>query len=216
MLHHIQKSIMDKLATSETKRYGELKPAELDGNVFGYHLKALLIEKYITKSEQGDYTLTQKGKDYIVHRYENPLLQAHSIFLIALSRGDEWLVRERLVQPLVGMIGFIHGEPAAGEPIQKTAERRLAEKTGLNTPLRVHSNGFISITRDGILESYSNAVILVGETDQEITIAGDATGRNFWLQTADMSSKSVLPSCNDIIMRIKNSDTSPFELSYNL
>lgn len=216
MLHHIQKSIMDKLATAETKRYGELKPAELDGNVFGYHLKALLIDKYITKHEQGDYGLTQKGKDYIVHRYENPLLQAHSIFLIALSRGDEWLMRERLVQPLVGMVGFIHGEPIAGEAIAITAARRLHEKTGLDVDLSVQGSGLISITRGGVLESYSHAAILTGQTDSDISITKDSTGRNFWLPASELDSLTILPSCIDIISRIDKHDFTPFDFHYNL
>ncbi|MFI5212645.1 MAG: hypothetical protein ACHQTE_01665 [Candidatus Saccharimonadales bacterium] len=216
MLHHIQKTIMDILATAETKRYGELKPAELDGNVFGYHLKALLIEKYIVKNNSGDYGLSPKGKDYIMHRYENPLMQAHSIFLIALQRGDDWLVRERLVQPLLGMVGFIHGEPVAGEAIEETATRRLMDKTGIDATLTIHSSGLISITRDEELESYSNAIILVGETNEEMTISEDATGRNFWLPAMKLSDKMILPSCNEIIARIATGETVPFDLHYNI
>jgi 8-oxo-dGTP pyrophosphatase MutT (NUDIX family) len=216
MLHHIQKSIMDKLATAESKRYGELKPAELDGNVFGYHLKALLVEKYVSKSDQGDYALTQTGKDYVVHRFENPLLQAHSIFLIALSRGDKWLLRERSVQPLLGMTGFIHGEPMAGEPLIATALRRLQEKTGLQAELRMHSSGLISITRDGVLESYSHAVVLVGSTNDDITITKDATGHNFWLSASELASMTMLPSCVDIISGINKHNSTPFDLHYNL
>lgn len=216
MLHHIQKSIMDQLATSEMKRYGQLKPAELDGNVFGYHLKALMIEKYITKNELGDYALTQKGKDYIVHRYENPLTQAHSIFLIALRRGDTWLMRERLVQPLIGMAGFIHGEPVAGESIEATAEQRLVEKTGITTTLHVHSSGLIAITRGHQLESYSHAVILVGETSDDIHISEDATGRNFWQPAAELSAAENLPSYSDIVARVTTHDTTPFDLRYTL
>lgn len=207
---------MDKLATAEMKRYSDLKPAELDGNVFGYHLKALLIEKYVSKSEQGEYALTQKGKDYVVHRFENPLLQAHSIFLIALSRGDKWLLRERSVQPLIGMAGFIHGEPVPGEPIINTAIRRLREKTGLQADLRMHSSGLISITRDGVLESYSHAVVLVGQTDSDLSITKDATGHNFWIPSSRLDMETVLPSCVDIITGINKHSSTPFDLHYNL
>lgn len=214
MLHHIQKSILDKLATAQTRRYGELKPAELDGNVFGYHLKALLSDKYLSKSPAGDYTLTQKGQDYIVHRYENPLLQAHSIFLIVLRRGDSYLMRERLVQPLLGMSGFIHGEPVAHEHVEQTAERRLADKTGLQVTLRVHSSGLIAITCEGTLASYSHAIILVGETDNDITITGDVTGRNTWLPKSALTGPKLLPSCIDIVERIAAHDTTPFDLHY--
>jgi hypothetical protein len=216
MLHHIQRSTLDRLATAQTLRYGELKPQSLDGNVFGYHLKALLRDKYIIRLGTGDYSLTQKGKDYIVHRYENPLLQAHSIFLIALRRGDEWLMRERLVQPLIGMTGFIHGEPLAGETAVETAMQRLTEKTGIVAELRVHSSGLIRIADGDNMESFSHALVLIGETDAELQITEDTTGRNFWLPTSALRGGSVLPSSADIADRIITGDTSPFDLSYTL
>ena len=216
MLHHIQKSIMDKLSIAETKRYGELKPAELDGNVFGYHLKNLLVERYISKGEDGAYRLTQIGKDYLVHRYESPILQAHSILLIVVRRGDEWLMRERLVQPLLGMAGFIHGEPVANENIIATANKRLIDKTGLSIPLNIFSSGLIKITNDNTVESFSHAIILTGETDNDFTINHDATGRQFWQSTDTLSDSSILPSCADLVSRINTNDTSTFVLEYEL
>lgn len=207
---------MDTLATAESKRYGQLKPSDLDGNVFGYHLKSLLVDNYVSKTIDGHYTLTSKGKDYIVHRYENPLLQAHSIYLIALSQGDKWLLRERLIQPLIGMSGFVHGEPVPGESILETAQRRLTTKTGITANLRIHSSGLVAIMRGDKLESYSNTIIVVGETSQDITIEKDETGRNYWLSAAELTSKNVLPSCNDIVNRITGNDASSFDLSYKL
>jgi hypothetical protein len=216
MLHHIQKSIMDKLSTAETKRYGELKPAELDGNVFGYHLKNLLTEKYINKDEDGAYTLTPIGKDYIVHRYEDATLQAHSIFLIAIRKGDKWLMRERLVQPLLGMSGFIHGEPVANENIIVTANNRLLDKTGLSIPLNIFSSGLIKMSANNTVESFSHAIILIGETNDDFTITDDATGRQFWQSTDDLSDSSILPSCVDLVSRINANDKSMFVLEYEL
>ncbi|HEX7483734.1 MAG TPA: hypothetical protein VF281_01140 [Candidatus Saccharimonadales bacterium] len=207
---------MDKLSTAETKRYGELKPPELDGNVFGYHLKNLLTEKYISKDEDGAYALTLTGKDYLVHRYENPILQAHSIFLIAVRRGDEWLMRERLVQPLLGMTGFIHGEPIADEPLLDTAQRRLLDKTGLSSSLSIFSSGLIKITRNETIESFAHAIILTGHTDEDFTINDDQTGRQFWQSTSTLSQSSILPSCSDIATRITAGDNSTFILEYNL
>jgi hypothetical protein len=216
MLHHIQKSILDSLSTSEFKRYGELKPQSMDGNIFSYHLKLLVTDRYIVKNEDGLYALSRLGKDYIIHRYEDALLQAHSIFLIVIRRGDEWLMRERLVQPLLGMSGFIHGEPIANEPLLETAARRLQEKTGLHTHLTVHSGGLIRISRGNSIESFSHAIILTGQTDQEMSVTDDATGRNHWLPTTGLQHPAILPSCSEIIDRLINNDRSPFELTYRI
>jgi hypothetical protein len=216
MLHHIQKAILDTLATSQSSRYSDLKPKDMDGNIFSYHLKSLTSDHYVDKNEDGLYALSQKGKNYIVHRHENTLLHAHSIFLIAIKRGDEWLMRERLVQPLLGMSGFIHGEPIANEPILETAARRLHEKTGLCLTLSVHGSGLISILRDGDVESFSHAIILTAETNDDMTIYEDQTGRNYWLATTELRAATILPSCIDIIGQVARNDTSAFELSYHL
>ncbi len=98
MLHHIRRTILDMLAIAESLRYGQLKPKELDGNVFTYHLQGLISDKLIQKNAAGDYCLTHKGRDYIVHRYEDSAYSAHSIFLIvyatsAKSSAIAWLHR---------------------------------------------------------------------------------------------------------------------------
>lgn len=216
MIHHIQRAILDRLATTNSARYGEIKPAELDGNSFTYHMKQLISDRYVLKNKDGSYALAPKGKDYIVHRYDGPALQAHSIFLIAIRRGDEWLMRERLVQPLLGMSGFVHGEPIATEPLIETATKRLQEKAGLNVPLSIHSSGLIRISRDDTVESFSHAIILTGEADQDISITDDKTGRNYWVQASDLRKSNILPSCTDIVALLSQDSVYPFEFIYRI
>jgi hypothetical protein len=216
MLHHIQKSILDNLAVANNSRYSDIKPTDMDGNIFTYHLKQLITDKQVIKNGDGTYALSSKGKDYIVHRYENSLLQAHSIYLIALRRGNQWLLRERLIQPLLGMSGFVHGEPIATEPLIETATKRLQEKTGLSVTLSIHSSGLIRISHGDTIESFSHAIILAGETNHDITIREDLTGRNYWLATADLKKDNILPSCLDIVDLLSSNTRPPFEWTYVL
>lgn len=206
MLHHIRRSILDELATAESKRYGELKPKELDGNVFNYHLKALLADKFVAKTDSGDYCLTRLGRDYIVHRYEKSALSAHSIFLIVIKRGSEFLLRRRDVQPLIGLAGFVHGEPEPGVSVVESASKRLLAKTGIDgVELSVAGSALISQYRDGELQSFSHAVIIYGETQQELAVESDATGHNFWGDLA--AADQLLPSCRDIAQTIEAGQT---------
>lgn len=203
MLHHIRRSILDELATAETKRYGQLKPDDLDGNVFTYHLKGLIADKLVQKTEAGDYSLTQSGRDYVVHRYETPALSAHSIFLIVIRRQSEFLLRKRDVQPLIGFTGFVHGEPEAGVDIIESAKRRLSNKTGIDgVELSVAGSALITQYRGGELQSFSHAAILYGETDQDLTVTSDNTGRNFW--GALDATEQLLPSCHDIVEMLES------------
>lgn len=214
MLHHIRRSVLDQLATAESMRYGELKPKDLDGNVFTYHLKGLIVDNLVRKNETGDYLLTERGRDFIVHRYEDALLSAHSIFLIVLKRQSKYLLRRREVQPLIGYAGFLHGEPEAGVDVIQTAKKRLYTKTGMdNINLSIAGSALISQYRADELQSFSHAIILSGETEQDIETEGDATGSNFWdnLDTA----QKLLPSCIDITNMIDNQQTW-FEHTYRL
>ena len=201
MLHHIRRTILDTLATTNSLRYSEIKPKDLDGNVFDYHLKGLIVDGLVQKSNEGDYSLTATGRNYIVHRYEDPTVTAHSIFLIVLRRGSEYLLRRRKVQPLVGYSGFIHGEPQAGVGVIQTAQERLREKTGPKVDLSVVGSALITQHQADELQSFSNAIIIYGQTDEESVIEGDETGSNFWA-TLDEAEK-LLPSCVDIVGMIE-------------
>lgn len=216
MLHHIQKSVLNTLASHEALRYGALKPRELDGNVFGYHLKQVMSGGYVEKTSTGDYRLTAKGRDYVVHRYEDPASSAHTIFLIVLQTGDQLLMRRRLVQPLLDKVGFIHGEPRPGETVVETAKARLLQKTGIQTGLKVAGSCLIEQYRDGELQSYSHAIILHGTvSDTKLMIDSDETGENFWLNNTSLSTEDILPSCHDILDMIET-DTHWAELRYDL
>lgn len=214
MLHHIRRAVLDQLATAETLRYGELKPSGLDGNVFTYHLKGVIADGLVQKSEHGDYSLTQLGREYIVRRYEHPTESAHCIYLMMLKRGSTYLIRTRKVQPLLGWSGFIHGEPEAGVGILESATKRLFEKTGIHgARLAVVGSALISQYVQGELHSFSHAVIISGETEQDILISEDETGKNFWSELENV--ERLLPSCVDVKDMI-DQKVSWLEGSYDL
>lgn len=205
-MHHIRRTILDELATAETKRYSELKPKNLDGNVFNYHLKGLIADNFVQKNESGDYYLTSLGSDYIVHRYEKAAQSAHSIFLIVIKRQTEFLLRQREVQPLLGFSGFIHGEPEPGVSVELSAKKRLLAKTGIDgIELSVVGSALLTQYYGGDLQSFSHAVILTGESQQELAVKSDATGRNFWGSLT--STDKLLPSCHDIAKMIETGQT---------
>lgn len=213
MFHHIQKNIVNSLGFHSSLRYSDLKPRELDGNVFGYHLKQLIRDDYIIKNDNGSYTLSPKGRESFIRRLEDETNSAHSIFLVVIKNGDNLLLRRRKAQPLLGTIGFIHGEPTPGVAIDEAAQLRVKKKTGLLVDLKVRTSALITQRQDGELVSYSHAVILYGETVDDIIISGDETGENFW--SNDLLQDDTLPSCQDII-RLLETNQPWAELTYNL
>jgi len=55
-MHPIQKDILKKLMLSKTAKYSALKPKDMEGNLFSYHLKDLAKEGFI-ESRNGLYAL---------------------------------------------------------------------------------------------------------------------------------------------------------------
>ncbi len=201
------------MAHKDPARYADLKPKDMDGNQFAYHLKQLLSDKMIVKNDDGTYSLTSTGKSYLVHRYENQGDSAHTIFLVVIRNGDNILLRKRKVQPMLGWTGFVHGEPLAGEALDITIKNRVKDKTGLNiNNLTIHGSGLIRMP-----ESFSHAIIVSTETEgKELPIVEDETGINFWTEDALETIDKLIPSTGDILEYINDTDRRWFDLSYDL
>jgi len=103
-------------------------------------------------------------------------------------------MRRRSVEPNRGLIGFVHGEPFAGEPTTATAKARLLAKTGLTAEFTVRASGIITIYKDEVLESFSHCVLLTADNPSGELIAADATGENYWLSTPDFRAAEFIPS----------------------
>ena len=219
MIHHIQERVIDVLAHQEAARYGDLKPSDMDGNQFTYHLKQLLTNKLVYKDDNGDYSLTQKGRSYLVTRFEDPDEMAHTIFLVIVRHEDRLLMRERKVQPLIGYTGFIHGEPVAGKALRESVRERVTNKTGLIIKdIIVCGSGLIRINKNGQPQSFSHAIIVQTKTEKnELPIQEDETGKNFWVSENELSGiKKPLPNCLDILQFAADPSVGWFEHTYDI
>lgn len=217
MLHHIQKTVIDNLASKESARYGELKPSDMDGNQFTYHLKQLVIDKYVAQNEDGTYSLTKKGQDYLVRRYEDPEESAHSILLIVIRYGHKLLLRRRRVQPALGKVGFVHGEPLASEPLEQTVRERVQLKTGLDLDnIQTVGSGLVRMYRDNQIESFSHAIIVTANAKTDsLEILQDETGENFWVDEKELNAvENLIPSCHDILQLVENNSVIWFDKTY--
>lgn len=204
--HHIQHKIIAALVESEGSRFADIRPAGIETNSFTYHLQQLMKDKLVEKSDDGLYRLTPKGKLVGIHASEGLRerhLQAHSIILVAARDGSSWLLRKRLVQPLYGKIGFIHGEPVVGQPAAETAQAILARRTGLTaTTLEVRGSGFITATIGDEVESYSHFVLYEASGLSGDLIAADSHGENVWIENPDFSSEEMIGSMPELAERI--------------
>ncbi len=201
-MHHIQKDIVLKLAHKENARFADLKPANLDSNTFTYHLKQLMGTKLVIKSDEGRYSLSQKGKLAGINirlDAKSELEQAHSVlYLAARNPEGKWLLRKRLVHPAYGKIGFLHGEPNANETIYETAAKLFKTRTGLDGDFKVRGGGYITLMRDDELESFSHFTLLYAENvEGELSSPGES-GQNLWYG-GDFKDPEMFPNMSKLI-----------------
>ena len=217
--HHLQKEIINRLVHAEHLRFSELKPTSVDGNVFTYHLHQLLKGMLVVKRDDGSYELTGKGKALGITNTlskDQLLSQAHSILLLAVKSGDEWLLRRRLVQPIYGKWGFIHGEPVAGELTAQTASAILERRTGLKTSFTPKGTGYIRLFNGSELESFTHFTLFETTVLKRSIIESDTSGENRWFKQADILDSSVMISSMADLMAAMSEDEFFFrDLSYS-
>ena len=62
-MHVTQRDVIAKLMYADELRYSEIKPADMSGNQFAYHLDKLIAQKLVEKNLNGFYSLTIKGME---------------------------------------------------------------------------------------------------------------------------------------------------------
>lgn len=207
--HHIQKAILQKLIHIPDARYADLKPADMDGNIFSYHLHQLERAGLILKTEENRYALTASGKAEGINSNVPAAelhAQAHSILLLQVRDNDgKWLLRRRIVHPMHGYIGFLHGEPKIGQPVAETAADRLMQQTGLTASFRVQGSGYITLYKNDDLESYTHFTLLSAMDASGELIQSNNTGENIWIENPDFADTSYIPS---MVALAKMTDTT--------
>jgi len=219
MTHVIQKQILARLISSPYLRYSELKPPNLEGNHFMYHLKSLMREGLVVKNEQGQYLLSSSGKllaDNMSLQNYAPRTQPNIVTLITCQNTKgQWLVYKRKRQPLINQIGFVYGKLHVGETIAQAANRELKEKTGLECELTHKGDGYITTYEGNDIVSQIMFHLFYGKNPYgEITIT-NKPGEASWAWRDELKFEPYMASVDDLATLIEESNDRFFvELVY--
>lgn len=135
-LHRIQEAILARLLHSDGLHYSDIKPQEMEGSQFTFHLSKLVERGLVVKNSDGIYVLTDAGKNEsnsIDFDSTSPRKQAkHSaVFCATRNNRAEFLVYTRFKNPFYGCQGFPTGKIQYGESSYETAKRELFEECHL-------------------------------------------------------------------------------------
>lgn len=134
--HHIQRGIVSVLTKQEFARFRDLKPTNVDTNLFSYHLKLLQKAGFIAKTEQG-YTLAEKGLQYVdrANTAEMKLRSQPKIITMLLIQDGygKVLLQKRAKQPYINTWTLPYGKMHIDdESVLAAARRESQEKLGFD------------------------------------------------------------------------------------
>lgn len=196
-MHQIQRYILKVLSSCVTARFSELRPPRTDSNLFSYHLKCLIRDGLVEKSEDG-YRLAAKGLAYVDRvSYEKfePRLQPKIITMTFVKNSsNELLVVQRTKQPFLGgwtpPSGKVHLDDVS---IVDAVRREVYEKTGVWVENQKHRG-------DYYLRAYSGKVLISSVLCHVFT----ATSTNIyhglrWVSEDELRQLQLVPGVSDIL-----------------
>lgn len=197
--HHLQRSIVYRLALSHELRFSELKPDIIDSKLFTYHLHKVTKAGYVTKNQAGLYSLTPEGRRLGIRVLESQqafIDQPESVLFLVIRRKSDnsWLLYKRHTHPLIDRVGFMHCTPNATEDTLITAQKDCQEKTGLHCKFTVMGSGYFRVYEDEELESFTHFTLLVSEDAQGELIQTDEHADYYWQQAPDFNDSAMLPN----------------------
>lgn len=197
--HHIQRSIVYRLALLDSARFSDLKPDELDSKLFTYHLKKVVQAGLVSKNPEGLYELTPEGRRLGVHVFEKQIDQldrATSVLFLVIRRKSDgaWLLYRRKTHPLINRAGFMHAAPNISEVITKTATKSVKDKTGLLCDFTVLGSGYFRVFDGDDLESFTHFTLLVCEDANGDLAQNDDYAEYWWEAQPDFKADDMLPN----------------------
>lgn len=136
--HPLQAKALRELLFKPHAKFSELNVEKIPTDHFSFHLKALLQADLITKSTNGCYSLTPKGKEF-ANRFDTHAVKVEKqaklgvLFVVTRDSANQkdYLMYQRRKHPFYGFIGFHSGKIKYGESIFDTAIRECLEETNL-------------------------------------------------------------------------------------
>lgn len=224
-IHPIQSAILVTLLFKMQARFSELNKLEVPSDQFNFHLKTLLSNDLIEKTDKGKYKLTNSGKEF-ANRFDTDSKSIErqakiSILICCLRKSKkttQYLMQQRLKQPYYGYWGFITGKVRLGESILEMAARELVEETGLKAVFQLvgikHKTDYSE--KDELLEDKfffvvkaNNPVGLLKETFEG--------GKNRWLTKAQIrESKDLFPDVETTLKMANNRNITFSEAKFKV
>lgn len=200
-LHAAQASILYTLRNATRARYSELlRPTNLEGDRFKYHLATLLRKKLIFKAVDGVYELTAEGKEFANRLDESTGREIAgpkaSMLLVVRSYVNGttyYLAHKRTREPFRDYWGIASAPMLRGVPIRQSAARELKKQTGIVADFTVAGvQRLIDILPNGVILEDKLFTLLLAEVVDLPPVHEWSGGESIWLTRQELLGKERL------------------------
>lgn len=219
--HHLQRSIVYRLALSHELHFSELKPDLIDNKLFTYHLHKVEKAGYVSKNKDGLYALTPEGRRLGIRVLQNQqalIDQPESVLFLVIRRQSDgaWLLYRRKAHPLIDRVGFMHTTPNATEDTTTTAKKACKEMTGLDADFTVLGSGYFRVYKKDELESFTNFTLLTCEDAQGELVQNDDYADYYWEHEPEFADKVMIPNSAPLADLVRAGKPFFFEKTFHL
>jgi len=200
-LHAAQASILYTLRHATRARYSELlRPTNLEGDRFKYHLATLLRKKLVFKAIDGVYELTAEGKEFANRIDESTGREIAgpkaSMLLVVRSHKDgvtHYLAHRRTREPFRDYWGIASAPMLRGLPVRDSAARELKKQTGIVADFAVVGmQRLIDTLPSGVVLEDKLFTLLLAEVDDLPPVHEWYGGESVWLTCQELLAKDRL------------------------
>lgn len=213
-MHWIQRDIFKKLTVSDGLRYKDLKPKDVDGNLFMYHLNQLIKEKLIQKNDKL-YVLTGEGKSFVAKmslaKGKETILPSNIVMIYMKNAKDELLLYRWSRQPYRNLVSLPFSRVRFGMSVFDAVEEVLFYKTNLKAKTKYLGDIYLIVEEEGKAKRH-NLVHIFAATDSSVELHTDGlTGAPLFSKIDRLKASETVPGLTEIVKTIESKKNSFFE-----
>lgn len=219
MFSWIQYHILLELTRHKTRRYSQLRPQDVEGNLFMYHLNGLLKEGLVEKYERA-YRLSIKGLQFAgtlslnsgKTRVQPKILTA----IVCKNDVGDYLFSRWHRQPNTDLISFPHGMMHYGEHLWDMARRELAEKAALMAEFEHLGEVYVRGMRGDEVDRHMLVHLFKAVTIQSAPLQEQRRdiSEPFWAPLATLHASDFVPGFYEIAKLVEDHPNGPIFADY--
>ncbi len=208
----IQQHIVKELSIHSSRRYSELKPVDVEGNLFMYHLDQLIKDGYVEKVDKKYQFTHPKGQIYsttinVDTGAPRPLPKIVLMFYVQNKAGNLLMFKWQR-QPYIGKVSLPYGRTDFGVPIYESAASELFKKTSLVGKIEYKKDYYVLVKDNNEVINHMLANLFVLKNFEGELKSNVPTGTPFWCKPSDIAKQNLAAGVVEILEDLKKPKTS--------